>query len=273
MLPTQPGSGNMDGKIMKVIFIFLCLICFCFGQTPQASWEYNKSVSTIDTSGSYLLVNSWISTNGTFTAAQADTTKMPQKDTDNLGIDFDGTNDGFTVTPETALHPGNNDFSIAVYCKPPTDITTAPQFWNLGFGAAGYIQFEWLNGEDLRFRIYDGTNSAALQSTTDFADGQDHHIVFVFDESIGAYMYVDNVEHIKEETSEWTDLGSLSGADRGIDFMRTTKPFDGLVYYLRIYDVALTSVQVSTLYALGKYPVTISEYNVYNGYTEKYGEY
>jgi hypothetical protein len=88
-------------------------------------------------------------------------------------------------------------------------------------------------------------NSGTITSISSVNDGNWHYVAWVFDRYVGSYLYIDGVVDATEETSEWTDIGSLSGIGNfEIGGYNENNYFTGYVAGARVSDYALTAEEV-----------------------------
>lgn len=110
------------------------------------------------------------------------------------------------------------------------------QAYGVSFNNANsWYNFSWL------------TNTAATNPSN---DGQWHHLVTTFDQSRNVKIYVDGVLLNQQTQNGWDTNATATNFDFWLGglFSENSSPFDGSVDDLKIYNYALTQVEVNNLY-------------------------
>jgi hypothetical protein len=162
-------------------------------------------------------------------------------------LEFDGIDDCAGSSP--VLNPANGPFSVFVWIKGggPGQVIIS-QIDSSGGGIGG----TWLGIDPSDSKLMTGlvpsqNLSLPVVSEVVIADGQWHHIGFVWD---GSYriLYVDGVEVTKDETAVAPLLSSEGSLYIGVDKnLEPSSFFSGMLDDIRIYNHALTEKQIETL--------------------------
>lgn len=101
------------------------------------------------------------------------------------------------------------------------------------------------NGKLVAFVRDDVSNTGLITSTLSVNDGLWHHVAFVFNRDIGAYLYIDGVVDATEETTEWTDIESLTSTGNfEIGGYNEANYYTGHIAEVQVNDYALTSSHI-----------------------------
>ena len=169
-------------------------------------------------------------------------------------VEFDGTDDYVDIGDKDSLDFGTGDFTITAWVK--TSNTQWQYIYSKGTGSTdaggvGYGVAIYSNG--MYAYIHDGTRLVTPVVGSGIADGNWHHLVWVFDRDGNMTPYIDGVAQTP------TDISSRSGSvsnsiNAYVGFIGGTlnRYFDGLIDDLKIYNVALTADEVKQEYNQGK---------------------
>lgn len=184
-------------------------------------------------------------------------TGSPSWTTGNIGpyaLDFSGSGQYLSVAdPSSGVldFADGADFSISGWFNRDTftaDHTIVAKKTNQTTNA-GYVVWIDASTDTVNFEISDGTDTYEADSTTAFTATGWHHFVAVWDDSNGAYVYIDGGLS-GSTTSSTSSIGDLSNtnafrigaeSDAGV-------PFDGKLDDIRIYGYALSADQVKKIY-------------------------
>ncbi len=159
----------------------------------------------------------------------------------NSAMSFDGVDDWVDVGNDESLNISNNIFTISAWVE--TSDTGAWK-WIYQFGEHASTKDRALvidSNNKARMYVY-GTNAI---STTIVTDGEWHHLVGTID-GTNARIYVDgNLEHTTQPS---LSAFNYTGARIGKVIPGDTYWFNGLIDDVRIYNYALTPLQIKTLY-------------------------
>ena len=183
--------------------------------------------------------------NGSFGTAQFVPAKVAQ------GMKFDGSN-GYIVADNSNLNFGTGSFSIDEWIRvdalPGTTSVLVEKRQFLNPTAAGYV-LSVDNTGSLGFTIQDGTNSAAVQTTTPITDSNFHLIAMVVDRtSSNVTIYLDGV---LQQTASTTSVGSVTNTGRlfighhSLDSGTSAVDFNGVIDELEIFNRALTVGEIT----------------------------
>ena len=189
--------------------------------------------------------------NGSFGTAQFVPAKVAQ------GMKFDGSN-GYIVADNSNLNFGTGSFSIDGWIRvdalPGTTSVLVEKRRFVSPGAAGYVLSIDSTGS-LGFTIQDGTNSAAVQTTTPITDSNFHQIAMVVDRTnSNVTIYLDGV---LQQTASTTSVGSVTNTGRlfighhSLDSGTSAVDFNGVIDELEIFNSALTQTQIQAIVNAG----------------------
>ncbi len=99
-----------------------------------------------------------------------------------------------------------------------------------------------------RFVIYNSNTGYSVSGTTDLKDNQWHHIVAVFTPNTSLKIYIDNVLEATNTTSIPSSIDNDPANFEIGRFGFGTYPMDGQIDAVSIYNYALSSSQITTLY-------------------------
>jgi hypothetical protein len=128
------------------------------------------------------------------------------------GVLFDGEEDQIDMGDQTNLDFGTSDFSLEAWIKFPanSNSTVVIAKRNQGVATVPGWYLLILNTGVPYIQIGDGTDWAAVQSTTVVDDNEWHHIVVVLDRDDLGYIYIDGTE---DQTADISDTqGSVDSS-------------------------------------------------------------
>ena len=289
MKPHQRGAGSVNnrkgkiretrgveimktGKMRRIVLAALVVLGLCgivSATTPIAHWEFDEGAGT-DAYDS-------IGTNdGIFVG---DPCWVAGK-IGNYALDFDGDDDYIYVGDpvDGSLDFGESDsFSISAWIKTSQEITTTTEVivnkrrW-VDYPVYGIYKEGYAVGiyqSKLSFGVEDSSdNSTGIHGQTVIDDGEWHHIVAIRDKtSDKLYLYVDGLLDASPvtdgtigslETSWDLNIGRYKAAQPGPEYQH----FPGSIDDVRIYDVALDSNEIETLYEAGLPEIPSTTYHV-----------
>jgi hypothetical protein len=185
--------------------------------------------------------------NGFLSSDFTSTTTRPGKI--GQALEFDGAGDDHVNLGINALGDLGDSMTIVAWVK----TTNAPDDTIISEwegGVCGDMVFD-LNSGAAEF--YDGS-SATVTGTVDVTDGQWHQVVAVSGVS-NAWIYVDGVLDVaKGSDVDWRNACSATKVvigNRDPDG-NSTKPFDGIIDDVRVYDRELSAAEIKQLYNLGR---------------------
>ena len=248
-----------------------------YARTPaQIAWEYNKGAPVawykFDECSGATIYNSAINANGqaagnngTLTVGASGTqtsagtcssgtsTEAWNNGTTgkfNNSMNFDGTDDYVSVGDDASLDiTANQDFSLSTWIKRGSltvsghfiakgdDSTSGYVFWLLNSGSSDYINISLLSTG------YAATNCTQLNDTNW------HNVSVSVSRSSNAIFYIDGVQCDSKNVSSQaaTDLSTATSLKIGLSRNGLTY-FNGQIDDVRLYNYALTPVQVKILY-------------------------
>jgi len=194
-------------------------------------------------------ITAWAST--TYNFAQSDTALSPNWL--STEIDFDST-DRMDLADANAgsFDFGTNDFSVDFWVK-TNQVSAGVRLLSkyLTVNPRWIISF---NNGVVAFLLRDAVTST-ITTTATIKDNLWHHIAVILDRNVGAYIYIDGSQSIKEETTEWTDKVSLNVdnvAALSLGYSGSAEFYQGQIFSIRAYLSALTPAQVLQLYNYGR---------------------
>lgn len=200
-------------------------------------------------------------TNATDASGNANTLAMtgsPSWTTGNIGpyaLDFSGTGQYLSVAdPSSGVldFVDGADFSISGWFNRDTftaNHTIVAKKTNQTTNA-GYVVWIDASTDTVNFEISDGTDTYEADSATAFTATGWHHFVAVWDDSNGAYVYIDGGLNgsTTSSTSSIDDLSNANAFRIGAE-SDDDNPFDGKLDDIRIYGYSLSTDQVKKLYS------------------------
>jgi hypothetical protein len=173
-----------------------------------------------------------------------------QSKSSNYSLDFDGAS--YIDLGNSSL--GLTANSISIWFK--TTSTTSGQQLLSKYGSTYQFQFRLeTNGTITLYSFENQSTFATLQSASGYNDGNWHNVTTTFNTTDGHKMYVDgNTTPVDTDTANKSALQSSSermliGArDSSTGVIDTTRYFNGNISFISIFDYALSSSQVTTLY-------------------------
>jgi len=177
----------------------------------------------------------------------------------NNGLDFDGVDSYVSLGNGTTIsNIGGNSFTITAWVKLVTNVTTSASYdiiSNNGGTTQGTYIFTLIDSGDndtvlARGTIYTSGGAQTVTGSTKLNDSAWHHIAFVLNTSgTGLVIYVDGA---KDNTGTVTYSGTLAALTANVYLGErsagTTNNFRGTMDDVRIYNTALTSTEITTLY-------------------------
>lgn len=167
-----------------------------------------------------------------------------------------------SVADIAALRPGNGNWSVALWAKPPnTNQLTAlvskrrdvsPNYDQYSLYITGDLNAQTTGKKLCALFIEHSTISKrASLSTVDVADGNWHHFVMVADKTAGpdhVQLYADGIQ-LASTTSDIGVWPTISNTD-ALLLGASNQPFyfDGKTADVRVYSTALSAAQISALY-------------------------
>ena len=173
-----------------------------------------------------------------------------QSKSSNYSLDFDGAS--YIDLGNSSL--GLTANSISIWFK--TTSTTSGQQLLSKYGSTYQFQFRLeTNGTITLYSFENQSTFATLQSASGYNDGNWHNVTTTFNTTDGHKMYVDgNTTPVDTDTANKSALQSSSermliGArDSSTGVIDTARYFNGNISFISIFDYALSSSQVTTLY-------------------------
>jgi len=170
----------------------------------------------------------------------------------NGALDLDGDNDVVEVVDDDTLDVGADDsVTFAIWFKATGDDENQYLFSKDDSGDKYYLKLE--SDGDLKAVIdEDGAGkSATLTVSGNYDDDAWHHVVIVVNRTSDImYIYVDgNQEGSDNDISNVGDISNSGNLYIGAKDSSGTDEFGGLIDEFRFYDEALSSSQVTALYA------------------------
>jgi len=174
-------------------------------------------------------------------------------------LDFDGTDDYVEIAHEASLDIGDDSqgYSVSVWYRRNGDPIGTRVVFAKDNGAVLEYPFNLSVGTDGKpqFTLYDnGTYAPSIAASSSVTDDEWHHIVGVRDvASDKIRIYVDG-----EEDATSVDDTTVSSMKNSVAFWMARNESGGTYYYdesviddVRIYDRALSDVEICKLYTLG----------------------
>lgn len=169
-----------------------------------------------------------------------------------------GDGDYLNASDSSTLDIGTGDFSIVCYVKPDSSQPTAsapstePQLLNKYDGATGYATAIVASTGRARAFIKAGGTRVNLDGTTDITDDDWHHIVATFDRDGNGVLYVDgSAEATSSIAGAAGDVGNALDLVFGKSAGGSYQYFGGVVSFAALFNVALSSAEVTEMYNSG----------------------
>jgi concanavalin A-like lectin/glucanase superfamily protein/uncharacterized protein DUF2341 len=244
-------SYKFTGKIDQVQI-------YDYARTPaQIAWDYNKGAPIAHWSfneGEYSTIHDETENinHGTLnlgTGGNTVTSTVWQVNADcqkGECMDFDGTDD--YVDLGNTVDYDNSEGSVSTWFNTSSG---ALQFFIGDRDASGPYFQTWIQSGIVQTRIFNGSASYNTDySHGGFADGNWHHLVTTWGEG-GLQIYVDG-QFIGENlyTGAWVSDSNMRLGE--VELYHETYNLDGKLDEVKIYNYALTSVQVQQDYNMGK---------------------
>jgi hypothetical protein len=256
---------NWDGKIDHVRI-------YNYARSPaQIAWDYNRGGPVgwwafDECSGSTANDRSGNSNNGTITiGASGSQTSAGTCSTSgtawyngvtgkyNSSLNFDGTDDYVSRADQGTSDPlrlnNATGMAISLWINPTGTYGTFNGLVTKGSGNTGYI-LRFSGSSSINARIANGSTYEDLNLSYSFPSSSWSHLVFVFSGN-GYVYYVNGIN----KTSGSSSLGSISGASVplyiGSDEGVASRYFSGQIDDVKIFNYALTPLQVKQLYNQG----------------------
>lgn len=197
------------------------------------------------------LTDSWSSNNGTHNGTQTGYTTGVYGQAKN----FNGTDEYISI--ENNINSTKEDKSVSSWIK-VTDLSTIRQI--IGSRDSNGYEFNFYIDPDggVEFNTYDGSTLHGITSGHSISAGKWYHLTGVYKESEGYKLYVNGrLTDTNSDTTFQTDnLNEYIGARNQSSI---TRYFKGTIDDLRIYNKALTPVEVEKLYNKGAYRIPGSD--------------
>jgi hypothetical protein len=195
----------------------------------------------------------------------------------------DGTNNGVTFVDDAIrgqageFEVGNSDYielsddsytsiTVSVWLKWDGDTSTGRYIASGGYDGTTYTEWEfWIDGSNLRWNTYDGSNAHGVTGPT-VPDGNWVHAVGTYDESAGEYRLYINGELVGVSSDSFgpADADNSQPYTIGATMIdgSPSNHFDGLIDDVRIYDRALSPSEVFELYLWGTFGIDLNRLTV-----------
>jgi uncharacterized protein (TIGR02145 family) len=247
---------------------------FNYARTPaQIAWDYNRGkpvgywkfdecqgATAYDTSGNGN--NGTIAIGGTAPQTTAGTCLTPTNGTGawyngrngkyNSAMSFDGVDDYVNMGDVLDIH--KNDLTVEAWIKPST-VSPATNVYAVGKSDTGIDDGRYAIGmsTDGHVRVvFDPGNGLTFNSNATLTAGVWTHVVAVYDRDVNLSIYINGVY----DTGQSIASGNGLDFDNGLSFligsyMTTLDFFPGLIDEVKIYNYALTPVQIKVAYNQG----------------------
>ena len=171
----------------------------------------------------------------------------------NGSLNFDGIDDYLTINNNSIFNLANTNHSFSLWFKTPTTMTDSPgmifQRYSGGAPGAGYWIAISSNKVYYENRA-DGGNHLSITSINSYNDSNWHQVITTVDvSSKTAKMYIDG-KYVASDIYSGNLLDN-SSSNLTIGGQTTNYSYNGQVDDVRIYNYALTSEQIKTLYNNG----------------------
>ncbi len=268
---SNPGYGDWSGLIDNVRI-------YNYARTPaQIAWEYNKGApvahyrldecqgttaynSAPTASGDAPGNNGTISigAGGTNTSAGACTGSAGEAWKDGasgkLGasLEFDGSDDYVTMGDVNSLDfNSTQSFSTSAWFKTSSNggyYTIVGKKTAPNSTANGWAIYQRVTNSIIGFRTADGTDVIATETTGTYNDNSWHHVIGIIDRTTQMqHLYIDGILVRSSSASSLDDLSNGANLMIGAS-TSSTNLWNGQIDDVRIYNYALTPVQVRSLY-------------------------
>jgi hypothetical protein len=164
----------------------------------------------------------------------------------NYSMSFDGINDYIDVPNNSSLDFGTNtDFTLSMWVKR----ASTGNFYNLMFNGDTNGAFWWRFQSDdtLRFFLDYGSTYDDVQTTATITDSNWHHLVAVADRDTALYIYIDGQLSASNSVSNSGSISTTLDLKIGARY-DNTQTFSGSIDEAAIWNTALTSTQVQSIY-------------------------
>ena len=211
--------------------------------------------------------------NGNDGTSQQNTNLLSVSGVVGSGLNFNGSSDKVTVSDDSSLDFGTDDFSISLWARIDGYLSNGST-WNcllskgqITGGDSAFYGMYINSSNRLYFAVgndsYDGRSNIALN------DGSFHHIVGIRQDGV-VYLYVDGTLQDTSNDSAAVDVGNSSDLIIGADSL-SSRYFDGAIDDLKVFDKALSTGKIADLYhegvdveptMLGHWPMDDNELNM-----------
>ena len=170
---------------------------------------------------------------------------------DEYSLEFDGTNDYVDCGSDASLRV-SGDLTISCWIKTSTSQGAYLFSRDDGSTRSYYLQ-QNASSNRLQMRVQDGSgNNQYIRGTTNFADGNWHHVVGVFDAGSTLALYIDgDSESVTSGSTDATGVSSLntSALNPWIGSNKSDGDYwEGKISEVSIWNTTLSANQVKTLY-------------------------
>lgn len=170
-------------------------------------------------------------------------------------IELSETTDYLTVTSAAGIIPTTVDFSIIIFVKIPTTITTIPKIYHKDDGSNKGVIVALASGYP-KITIGDGSDTSTVTSSYYISDGNWHMIAVTCDRNVATGLYIQVDGHTREATSgganDVTAVGTIDNTtDLTIYGVATYDWYLGPVAYFDGADGLLTQAAVNLLWNKG----------------------
>jgi hypothetical protein len=217
----------------------------CTGTTAN-DFSPNTNTGTITIGGSGSNTSAGTCSSGTGTEAwnNGTTGKL------SASLDFDGTDDYITAPDSTDFV--FKDMAVSFWIKPGTNgsYDSPVGQYDDGTGATGdWWNFERSSGTTISFKVDDSSTITSADSTTTLNVGTWYHVVGVRDEDSTLKLFINGKQETSVAETAYT-IDSSQSVYIGNQY-NNSRYFDGQIDDVRIYNYAMTSNQVRSLYSTG----------------------
>ncbi|MBI5728564.1 MAG: hypothetical protein HY984_02320, partial [Candidatus Magasanikbacteria bacterium] len=174
--------------------------------------------------------------------------------------DFDGTNDRIQVLDHSSLNPGTSDFSISFWLKMTAGGDHAILSKRAVCNNASYWDIRTLPSYSIPLAVefnQDGSGTNYFYVSTDATDlnNGNWHFFSVVRQGTGATLYVNGAFDSSASASGITNISNTANLLMGYDpcvGSDSTLPFAGQMDEVQIYNRALSSAEIASLYNSAK---------------------